>query len=142
MGSLKFATGLQTFEVNDSAKIRFNPTDSFFVEKLHSTFKKLQEEQDEYKAELDRIKTEDSAHIFDFCRKKDEEMRALIDSCFDEPVCHDVFGHLNVYAFADGFPIWANFVLAIFDVIEECGDKEEKKMHENIKKYVEKYKGK
>ena len=44
-------------------------------------------------------------------------MRTAIDKLLGEGVCAKVFGRMNVYAYADGLPVWANFMLALLD---EC----------------------
>lgn len=138
MNELNFETGVLTFSVNGNAEIHFNPTDPQFVGNLYKTFQELKNQEETYRAELEKVQGSDK--IFDFCMQKDKEMRDAIDACFDEPVCSKVFGHLNVYAFAGGFPIWANFVLALFDIIDKYGDAEEKAMNEKVKYYMNKYK--
>lgn len=139
MNELNFDLGILTFKVNGNAEISFNPTNPNFVGKLHDTFLDIKNHQEEYEKEIRDIDENDKAGIFDFCVRKDREMREALDSCFDEPVCEKIFGDLNVYAFANGMPVWANFVLALFDVIEKHGQKEEKQMNDAVKRYLAKY---
>lgn len=139
MNELNFDLGVVTFKVNGNAEIHFNPTNPNFVGKLHDTFLNMKNQQESYEKEIQDIKDGDNSEIFNFCVRKDKEMREALDACFDEPVCEKVFGQLNVYAFAGGMPIWANFVLALFDVIEKYGEQEEKQMNDSVKKYLEKY---
>ena len=45
---LSFDTGIKTSEINGGKTVRFNPTDSFFVERLFDTFTDLDKKQEEY----------------------------------------------------------------------------------------------
>ena len=45
--ALNFDTGVSEYDINGTAKVRFNPTDAEFVERLYNTFKTLEEQQDE-----------------------------------------------------------------------------------------------
>ena len=41
METLKFDSGLVTYNINDKAQVTFNPTDSSFAERLYSAFEIL-----------------------------------------------------------------------------------------------------
>lgn len=137
MNQLNFANGLKTYRVNDCYDISFNPTDSFFVERLFEAFDTLDKRQDAYKAELDGVT--DKREVFRIARKRDEEMRGIIDGCLGEGVCQNLFGAMNVYAMADGLPVWTNLMLAIIDEVDTSFAVEQKKTNPRIAKYTAKY---
>lgn len=137
MNTLNFETGVVSFSVNGRAEVSFNPTDSNFVETLFNTFDGLDKKQDAYKEEVS--KTGDKRVIFDIARRMDAEMRELIDGIFQKPVCEDIFGGMNVYALADGLPVWCNFLLAVMDQIDTTFAREQKATNPRIQKYTAKY---
>lgn len=137
MPELKFETGVVEFDVNGKVKIAFNPTDSSFVEKLFNAFETLDKRQEAYKAEVER--TANKREIFDTARNMDSEMREIIDSIFDHPVCNDLYGSMNVYALADGLPVWCNFMLAVMDEVDTTFAREQKATNPRIQKYTAKY---
>lgn len=137
MPELKFETGVVEFDVNGKVKIAFNPTDSSFVEKLFNAFETLDKRQEAYKAEVER--TANKREIFDTARNMDAEMREIIDSIFDHPVCDDLYGSMNVYALADGLPVWCNFMLAVMDEVDTTFAREQKATNPRIQKYTAKY---
>lgn len=138
MADLRFSTGEVTYNLNGKIDVVFNPTDSAFVEKLYNTFSQLDALQDTYKKEIESVT--DSKKIFDIARARDTEMRKMIDSIFDgAPVSNEVFGYMNVYALADGLPVWANLLLAVMDEIDTSFDAEQKKTNPRISKYTAKY---
>lgn len=137
MNTLNFDTGVVTFNVNDRAEVSFNPTDSNFVERLFSAFDGLDKRQDAYKEEVSRIA--DKRKIFELTRRLDEEMREMIDGIFQQPVCESLFGSMNVYALADGLPVWCNFLLVVMDQIDTTFAREQKAQNPRIAKYTAKY---
>ena len=66
-------------------------------------------------------------------------MRELIDGVFGKPVCKELFSGLNVYALADGLPVWCNFLLAVMDEVDTTFSREQKAMNPRIAKYTAKY---
>lgn len=137
MNTLNFETGLAAFSVNGRAEITFNPTDSNFVERLFNAFDTLDKKQEAYKEEV--AKVGDKKEVFQIARRRDAEMRKLIDGVFETPVCGDIFGGMNVYAMADGLPVWCNFLLAVMDEIDTTFAKEQKATNPRIAKYTAKY---
>ena len=137
MAEIKFETGIVDFDVNNKIKISFNPTDTTFVERLFEAFETLDKRQDAYKAEIER--TANKRAIFDTARKMDAEMREIIDGIFDRPVCEELFGRMNVYAMADGLPVWCNFMLAVMDEVDTTYAREQKATNPRIQKYTAKY---
>lgn len=137
MPDIKFETGKVTYTLNGDTAVSFNPTDSAFVEKLFNAFDTLDKRQDAYKAEVEKMG--DKREIFDIARKRDAEMREIIDGVFEAPVCNALFGGMNVYAMADGLPAWANLMLAVMDEIDTSFAKQKKLTDPRISKYLARY---
>lgn len=138
MAEIRFETGVVSFSVNDTVEISFNPTDSEIVEKIYSTFDELDKKQDAYKAEVERCANK--REIFDIARRRDLEMREMIDNLFGKPICTQLFGSMNVYALADGLPVWCNLMLSIIDQIDTTFSRQQKLTNPRIKKYTERWK--
>lgn len=137
MPEIKFDTGLIEYNINGAAKVAFNPTDSAFVERLFNTFNELDKKQEAYKAEVENLT--DKVKIFDVARKRDAEMREMIDGVFGAPVCDAIFGGMNCYALADGLPVWCNLMFAVMDEIDTSFAREQKLTNPRISKYTAKY---
>lgn len=137
MQELNFSTGLVTYALNGASQVSFNPTDTAFVEKLFAAFDTLDKRQEAYKAEVER--TADNRAIFDTARRMDGEMREIVNGVFGQDVCTPVFGGMNLYALADGLPVWANLMLAVMDEIDTSFAREQKAMNPRIEKYRRKY---
>jgi hypothetical protein len=137
MKELTVLTGTQEYRLNDACTVFFNPTDTAFVEKLFGAFETLDRKQDAYKAEV--AKTADKKEIFETARKMDAEMRDIVNDVFGVDVCTALFGGMNVYALADGLPVWANLMLAIMDEIDTAFALESKATNPRISKYTKKY---
>ncbi len=137
MPELKFETGLVTYVLNGTCEVSFNPTDAAFVERLFSTFEELDKQQEALKAEFE--KTSDHRELFEIARKHDAEMRAVIDKAMGVPVCDALFGGMNVFALADGLPVWGNLLLAVMDEIDTSFAREQKATNPRIQKYTRKY---
>lgn len=138
MKEIRFETGIETFSLNGSADVSFNPTDSAFVENLFNAFDTLDKRQESYRSEVE--KTADKREVFDVARRMDGEMREIINGVFGADVCGSLFGGMNVYAIADGLPVWANLMLAIMDEIDTAFAREQKATNPRIAKYTKKYK--
>lgn len=137
MKELVFDTGLVTFKINGVFEVSFNPTDSEFVNRLFDAFDTLDKKQEAHKAEIEKIA--DKKQIFQIARQRDKEMREIIDSVFEAPVSDAVFGSMNVYALANGLPVWCNLMLAVMDEVDTTFAREQKFTDARIKKYTEKY---
>lgn len=137
MSAITFDTGLVNYTINGKTEVQFNPTDSAFVEKLFNTFEILDQKQEAYSEEVAR--TADKKQIFELARKMDAEMRTMIDDLFDTSVCAELFGNMNVYALADGLPVWSNLMLAIMEEIDTSFAREQKATNPRIAKYTAKY---
>ena len=128
MAEIRFDTGVVAFDLNGKTTIEFNPTDSVIVEKIYNTFDELDRKQEAYKAEVE--KCANKREIFDIARRRDEEMRDIIDS---------LVGKMNIYALANGLPVWCNLMLAVIDQIDTTFSREQKATNPRIKRYTEKW---
>lgn len=140
MPEIRFDTGLVTYSLNGAVEVSFNPTDANFVERLFSSIDQLDRQQDVYKREINDAT--DNKKIFEIARKRDAEMRGLIDAVFEKNVCDPLFGSMNVYAMSDGLPVWCNLMLCIFDIVKDKFDEESKAIDPRVEKFVEKYRKK
>lgn len=138
MADIRFETGVVSFNLNDRCEISFNPTDSVIVERIYNTFEELDRKQEAYKAEAERCA--DKKEIFEIARSRDREMREVLDGLFETPVCDALFGSMNVYALADGLPVWANLMLAVIDQIDTTFSREQKATNPRIAKYTNRWK--
>lgn len=129
----------KTLETSDgkTCDIVFNPTDSVFVEKLFTAFDTLDKKQESYKAEVE--KTGNKREVFEIARKMDEEMREIIGEVFGFDICASLFGEMNVYALADGLPVWANLMLAIMGEVDTAFAREQKATNPRVARYTKKY---
>lgn len=137
MKELNFESGLVTYSLNGKCEVTFNPTDSNFVERLYSAFEELDKKQEGYKARIEKMA--DKREIFNFARERDQEMREIVDGVFDAPVSDTVFGGMNVYAMANGLPVWCNLMLAVMDEVDSTYAREQKATNPRIAKYTAKY---
>ena len=137
MKELNFESGLVTYSLNGACEVTFNPTDSNFVERLYAAFEELDKKQETYKEQIRTM--EDKKEIFDFARERDAEMRGIIDGVFESPVSEAVFGGMNVYAIANGLPVWCNLMMVVMDEIDTTLTREQKLTNPRINKYTAKY---
>lgn len=137
MPEIKFDTGLVVYDINGQCQVSFNPTDSAFVERLFNTFDTLDQKQEAYKAEIEKMG--DKRKIFEVARARDAEMREMIDGVFSVPISERLFGGMNVYALADGLPVWCNLLLAVMDHMDSAFAREQKRTNPRIAKYTAKY---
>lgn len=137
MKELNFDTGLVTYDLNGKVEVTFNPSDSNFVERLYSAFEDLDKKQDGYRSSIEKMA--DKKEIFEFARERDTEMREIIDGLFGVPVSEALFGGMNVYALANGLPVWCNLMLAVMDEVDSTYAREQKATNPRIAKYTAKY---
>ncbi len=106
---LSFDTGVVEYDINGTAKVRFNPTDATFVERLYNTFTELESKQEEFQARIDEI-GDDGERMFAYAGERDREMRGLIDGLLGEGTADALLPNMNCYALADGLPVWINLM--------------------------------
>ena len=137
MNTLNIETGIVTFSLNGKVDVSFNPTDSAFVKRLFDAFDYLDSKQEAYKAEIEKVA--DRKKVFEIARERDKEMREVLDGVFDVPVCAALFGNMNVYALANGLPVWCNLMLAVMEEVDTSFAREQKATNARITKYTAKY---
>lgn len=139
MKEIVFNTGVVEYNLsgNGECSVRFNPTDTTFVKRLYDVFNALDEVQEKHKATIEKMA--DKSEIFGVSKNMDAEMRGMIDNVLGDGVCDAVFGDLNVYAMADGLPVWANLLLALMDELDTAFAREQKATNPRIAKYTKKY---
>ena len=160
MKDLNFATGLVRYKVNGGAEIEFNPTDTEFSRRVLDIFRDLAEKQDKYREaltadddiDIDKAMSDPEAAkrvtaqteaILDTVAQMDKDMRASIDEAFGVPGTADaVFGSASLYAYADGLPLWANFLMAVIDEMPASAEAQAKLTDPRLRKYAGKYSAK
>lgn len=137
MKELQFDTGLVTYKVNGGCEITFNPGDIGFVKKLFDLFDRLSGRQED----SEKLSDEELSgrELFAITDKMDAEMRGDIDALFGEGVSNALFPNVSVFALAGGFPLWANFCMAVIDEIDVNLSEEEQKARARVDKYMKKY---
>ena len=133
---LQISTGIKTYDLNGKVELSFNPSDAFYIEGVYKAFEELDKKQEAYKAEVEKAQKRE---IFDIARRWDAEMREMVDNALGTPVCDALFGRMNVYALADGLPLWANLLLSIMDEMDAGVAAERQKTDARIAKYTKKY---
>ena len=136
MAEIKFDTGLKTFDINGKCEATFAPTDMAFIERVYKALENMDAKQNKYK---DIAEAATNAEVFDLARTMDAEAREEINAVFGFDICAPLFGTMNVFTVADGFPVWANFMLAIIDQFEGEFAEQKKKTNPRIQKYTSKY---
>lgn len=137
MKEIVFNTGVVEYNLNGKCSVCFNPTDTTFVKRIYDVFNALDEAQEKHKATIEKMA--DKSEIFGVSKAMDAEMRGMIDNVLGDGVCDAVFGDLNVYAMADGLPVWANLLLALMDELDTAFAREQKATNPRIAKYTKKY---
>lgn len=136
MKELNVAAGLETFKINGVCEVAFCPTDPIFVEKLYNVFDSLDRKQEAYAAEIEKAQKRE---IFDIARRRDAELREMVNDVFGFDICSAVFGSVSVCALSDGLPLWANLMLAIMEEVDSGFEREQKLTNPRIEKYTAKY---
>ncbi len=137
MSKLTFDTGLVTYDLNEACQVSFNPTDSAFVKRLFDAFDELEKKRDFYKSALEAVS--DDAEYFRISDEMDKDMRGIIDGLFGVPVCDKLLGSMNVYALADGLPVWANLMLTVMDEVDKAFADQKELTDPRLEKYSAKY---
>lgn len=121
-----------------TCEFAFNPLDMGLSQRLFSAFERLDKMNENYKEEVQ--KNADKREIFDIGQKMDREMREIINSeVFGFDICTPLFGNLNLYALANGLPVWANLLFAMVDEMDTAYAREQKLTNPRLSKYTKKY---
>lgn len=132
---IKFESGVKEYNLGGKVTVEFNPTDVGFANKMFDAFSALDAKTEEYQKRIN----ENKADVFAISRDMDAEMRDIINGLFGKDVCTPLIGDINIYARADGLPLWANLILAVMDVMEVTAQAEDKAAQKRIDKYTKKY---
>lgn len=138
--TLAFETGVVEYDVNGMAKVRFNPTDSAFVERLYKAVTDLEARQEEFQGRVDEIGG-DGGKMFAYANERDAEMRDIIDGLLGDGVADALFPDMNCYALADGVPVWINLMLALAEEVDAAFSEQGAKGDPRAQAYSEKYAG-
>lgn len=136
---IRFDTGLQEFNLNGQKSVFFSPTDMNFIESVFRTVETLDQREQDFQEKIKALPEEDEDKVFDLGRAHDAEIREEINALFNDDVCTPVFGSLNVFALADGLPVWANLLFAVIDKLDEEFVKQKEKTNPRLEKYTAKY---
>lgn len=139
MRELNLDLGVEEYALCGRVTVAFNPTDLGFLEKLTEVYGRMDALQERVNKAREELAEEKD--IFPFARDIDREMREVLDGLFGKAVCEPLFGRMNLYASAGGFPVWANLLLAVTEECESAMQGELKKRDERIAKYTKKYSG-
>ena len=137
MKELVFDSGVVSYFFNGKCEVSFNPADHAFAERFYNAVDEMGKLQDEYAQKAKEL--QEPSQAFSLARQRDEEMGKVLDGLFDAPVCASVFGDMSLCAFANGFPVWLNLMLAILDEIEANIGDIQKQADPRIAKYKAKY---
>lgn len=137
MKTLNFDTGIVTYSLNDKCEININPTDSAFVNKVAEVFEQIENLDETCQKNINADKPRD---LFEICEKRNTETRKLIDELFGASVCEAVFGEMDVFALANGLPVWQNLFFALLDEMDTTVLAEKSKAKTRLAKYTDKYK--
>ena len=132
---ISFDNGVKEYNLGGKVTVEFNPTDVEFANRMFEAFSALDAKTEEYQRRI----TEDKTNVFTISREMDTEMRDIINGLFGKDVCTPLVGDINIYARADGLPLWANLILAVMDVMEVTAQAEDKAAQKRIEKYTKKY---
>ena len=132
---ISFDNGVKEYNLGGKVTVEFNPTDVEFANRMFDAFSALDAKTEEYQRRI----TEDKTNVFTISREMDAEMRDIINGLFGKDVCTLLVGDINIYARADGLPVWANLSLAVMDVMEVTAQAEDKAAQKRIEKYTKKY---
>lgn len=146
MAGIQFESGireypLRLYEGQDPVVVRFNPTNMIFVERVLNAFDRMDEIQEDYRKRIDAVDPErDYKAVFELTHGMEDALRETLNDTFNMDICTPLFGaYESVYAAGEGFPIWANILLAVVDEFDESFVKEREKTNPRLKKYTDKY---
>lgn len=131
---IQINTGAREFNLGGKVSVWFNPTDTTFLERMRDVFLQMQSKQEDIARRI-----ADAEDVYEESRKIDAEMRDALKNIFGVDVVTPLIGDMNVYALADGLPIWAQILISTMDVIQKTVEEERNKSVQKIKEYTEKY---
>ena len=143
MNTLSLDLGIKEYKVTDDFAVRFNPSDTRFVQRLFDTFEEI--EGIHLKA-FETLEADASAKdvIFNTLNEAEQTIREKIDSIFGVPLCEHIFrdpelGDLSVFAASDGLYLWTNLFYSLLDEVDGTYIAEQKKTNPRMKAILAKY---
>lgn len=137
MKELNFDSGVVSYSLNGKCEVSFNPADRVFAEKLYNAIDAMEKIQSGYAQKGEELQGPEGA--FELARERDEKMAEVLDGVFGVPVCAAAFGDMSLCAFAGGFPVWLNLMLAVVDEMDENIGTVKSQAESRIAKYKSKY---
>ena len=137
MKQLNIQTGLVEFEINKAVKVKFNPTDVNFIERVVNAFNELEKLNTEYGSKLN-VETP-TEELFKITHEADNRMRDSVNAIFGEDICTPLIGNVHIFAISEGLPIWANILLALLEECDATAVIEQQKTNPRLEKYIKKY---
>lgn len=139
MAEINISTGIISVSVNGKREIKFNPTDSGFIDTLCAMIEKVEAITKKCDAKIKDSK--DSGKHLDFYRARDKQMVEAIDSVFGDGFWNDSFDYVRPIAFnGDGLMLIEDFAYSLLDLMDENVVANTEKHNAKIEAYTEKYK--
>lgn len=153
MASIKIATGLKTYDVEDQngnirGQISFNPSDVNFINRLISMEDRLNSYLDEYDNLSDKFVQNESTEVVDIDSKTleahrildeitfyDKKIKQAIDETFDYNVSSVIFGSESAFNMFEGKMFVERFLDSVMPIIKS----DIEKANSDIEKHIEKY---
>ena len=126
----------EEYNINGKIVIRFNPLDSEFVKRFIAAAEALADCQEKFGNDVQGVEPD---NFFAISEQTNAKMREIINDVFGFDSCSALFGEMNVYALADGLPVWANLMLTIMDEVDTTFAREQKATNPRVSKYTKKY---
>lgn len=122
MNNICFDDGYREYVVNGGRTIRIRPGDFSLPKRFDAMIKWARE----YKP----------GNTLDELSAADREARKQLDAVLGEGVSDAVFGDMNCMSYANGQPVFFNFLEAFLPIVEAELAAEKEKSDANVKKYT------
>lgn len=154
MASIKIATGVKSFDIEDQygnvlGQLRFNPSDLDFINrftKLESCLKHYVSEFSKQQDEFERADNSDvddefglteAEKIFATFSFYSDKIKEQINATFeDDNLSNIIFGKENVFNFYNGNTYLTNFLEGVIPIVKDSVENEAKKLEEHTAKYT------
>lgn len=136
MKELNIQTNIEEFKLNGTVSVFYNPSDPNFIGEIFDALNDFSNKTDEYHSQIEKASVEEALALG---RKLDADMRARFEQIFGVDVITPIIGKTNVYAVADGLPIWANLLLAVMETLKGVDEEQLKRGNSRIAAYTKKY---
>lgn len=145
-GVISLDTGLKTFDLkftdrdDETVQISFNPTDKGLAVRFKDAQKNIEERLKKFEhIELDEDGTPANTDFIDEFAEMTNIVCEELDKAFNSKISDKVFKYCNPLAVVNGNYFFLTFFEAITPIIQEFGEKENKKASANMDKYLNKY---